>query len=307
VSTPETPELPRSARRHARVLRLADRVIHVYGLPRHPWQDLYHRAMTASWPGLFAALAALYLCLNLAFACLYALEPGCIANLNPAGFAGNFFFSVETLATVGYGDMHPQTLYGHLVATGEIFVGTLGIALMTGAMFARFSRPRARVLFSRRAVIRPMDGRPTLVLRAANARQNVIVEASAQLRLMQDSLSPEGVSLRRLSDLALVRSQHPIFLLGWTLMHVIDEASPLHGLDAAQLIHRHASLILTLTGTDETTGQLLTARHEYRAADLHWNHAFRDVLLRDGEGREHLDYAHFHTVEPLAGELPRGS
>ena len=183
--------------------------------------------MTVSWPRLFATLASFFLVFDTLFGFLYHLVPGCIANLNPPGFAGAFFFSVETLATVGYGDMHPQTLYGHSVAMVEIFVGLMSLALITGIMFARFSRPRARFLFTKNLVVRPIDGKLTLLIRAANQRQNVVQDASAQLRMLRDEVTAEGYRIRRVIDLPLVRSQHPMFVLGWTVMHLIDDTSPL--------------------------------------------------------------------------------
>ena len=131
------------------------------GIPREVFQDLYHYSMTVTWPRLFATIVAFFLVFDVLFGCLFHLVPNCIANLNPPGFLGDFFFSVETLATVGYGDMHPQTVYGHTVAMIEIFTGLLMLALITGLMFARFSRPRARFLFSRYGVVRPLDGKLT--------------------------------------------------------------------------------------------------------------------------------------------------
>src|SRR5208337_3167136 len=225
------------------------------GLSRAIFHDLFHYFMTVSWPRVFGTLAAFFLAFDLLFGFLYYLAPGCIANLNPPGFAGAFFFSVETFATVGYGDMHPQTLYGHVVAMIEIFIGLMMLALITGIMFARFSRPRARFLFARYAVVRPIDGRRTLMLRTANARQNVVQEASAQLRMMRDEVTQEGYRIRRIIDLALVRAQHPIFSLGWNIMHVIDETSPLHNETGESLREASAVFILSLSGTDETTGQ----------------------------------------------------
>jgi inward rectifier potassium channel len=142
-----------------RVIRLGTRKIVTEGIVRPLFHDLFHHFMTVSWPRLFATLAAFFLVFDALFGLLYYLVPGCIANLSPPGFAGDFFFSVETLATVGYGDMHPQTFYGHSVAMIEIFVGLMSLALITGLMFARFSRPRARFLFSRNAVVRPIDGK----------------------------------------------------------------------------------------------------------------------------------------------------
>jgi inward rectifier potassium channel len=173
---------------------------------------------------------------------------------------------------------------------------------MTGAMFARFSRPQARFLFANLAVVRPVDGQTTLMMRAANARQNIIMEASAQLRLIRDAVTVEGFRIRRIHDLALIRSQHPIFLLGWNLMHVIDETSALNGENSASLARDNAVFLLSLSGTDETTGQILMARHEYNSQDIRWNHSFRDVLRPDSDGLAHFDYTHFHTVDPLGDE-----
>jgi inward rectifier potassium channel len=206
---------------------------------------------------------------------------------------------VETLATVGYGDMHPQTLYGHVVAMIEIFVGLMMLAVITGIMFARFSRPKARFMFAKLAVVRPIDGRLTLMFRAANARQNVVQEASAMLRMLRDDVTPEGYRLRRIVDLPLVRSQHPVFLLGWNLMHIIDEASPLRSESAASLAARQATFILSLTGTDETTGQVLMARAEYPSEAIRWNEAFQDILEVQPDGSLHIDYSKFDEVERL--------
>lgn len=287
-----------------RHIRLGARDIFSEGLSNQVLQDLYHHFMTVSWTRLFATIIAFFLVFDLIFGCLYNAVPGCIANLNPPGFLGAFFFSVETLATVGYGDMHPQSLYGHVVAMGEIFVGVLMLAVITGIMFARFSRPRARFMFAKFAVVRPIDGRLTLMFRAANARQNVVQEASAVLRMLRDEVTPEGFRLRRIVDLPLLRSRHPVFSLGWTLMHAIDEASPLHQESAETLASTQTIFILSLSGTDETTGQVLMARAEYASEAIRWNQAFRDVLETQPDGSLHIDYGKFDDVEPLpdAGE-----
>jgi len=276
------------------------RRILTYGLPHRPWHDLYHIFMTLSWPRLFATYASAFVLFNLAFAGLYQLEPGDIANLNPPGYWGRFFFSVETLATVGYGDMHPQTAYAHVIASVEIFIGLMGLALITGLMFARFSRPTARILFARQAVVRQFDGRLTLMLRAANERQNVIMEAMAQLRLIRDEQTVEGSRIRRIYDLPLRRSEQPMFIFGWTLLHVIDEASPLYGATADSFADSKAYLLLTIGGTDETTGQMLMSRQEYFPAVIHWNHAFVDIFTSGDDGIDRFDYSRFHDVEPLA-------
>jgi inward rectifier potassium channel len=283
-----------------RRVRLGKREIFTEGLAHAVFHDLFHYFMTVSWPRVFGTLAAFFLAFDLLFGFLYHLVPGCIANLNPPGFTGAFFFSVETLATVGYGDMHPQTLYGHVVAMAEIFVGLMSLALITGIMFARFSRPRARFLFTKNAVVRPIDGNLTLLIRAANERQNVVQDASAQLRMLRDEVSEEGFRIRRVIDLPLVRSEHPMFVLGWTIMHVIDDASPLKSETAASLHEVSTSFVLSLSGTDETTGQVLMARAEYSSDDIRWNATFRDILEEAEDGTLHVDYRKFNDVEPLA-------
>ncbi|KVV58804.1 Inward rectifier potassium channel [Burkholderia ubonensis] len=277
-----------------------------YGMPPLGWRDLYHRALTVSWPVFFLSLAVLFLLINSGFATLYMLGSTPIANQSPAGFGGAFFFSVETLATVGYGDMHPQTVYAHVVATLEIFVGMSGIALATGLVFARFSRPRAKILFARYAIVRPLNGRMTVMVRVANARQNVIAEARAKLRLMRVEGSHEGYTLRKIHDLPLVRSEHPIFLLGWNLMHVIDESSPLFGESAESLAARDASLLITIEGSDETTSQVMLARHSWEHDEIRWFHRYVD-LMHEEDGITHIDYTHFHEIVPIDTDTDGGT
>lgn len=287
-------------------LLVGARQIMVYGMPASSWSDLYHTALTIRWPTFFAALAAMFLVLNALFACLYQIGHASIANQFPPGFGGAFFFSVETLATVGYGDMHPQTIYAHLVATFEIFVGMSGIALATGLVFARFSRPRAKIMFAREVVVHPIEGRTTLMVRAANARQNVIAEAGAKLRLMRVETSSDGYTARRIYDLKLVRDQHPVFTLGWNLMHVIDESSPLYGETAESLARQHASLLVMIEGSDESTAQTMQARHSWSDREIRWQHRYVD-LLYEVDGVSHIDYTYFHDIEPYEGPLAQGT
>lgn len=299
--SPSGPHQAAAARKPVgrRIVRLGTREVITEGIVRPVFHDLFHHFMTVSWPRLFATLAAFFIVFDLLFGFLYYLVPGCIANLSPAGFAGDFFFSVETLATVGYGEMHPATFYGHVVAMIEIFVGLMSLALITGLMFARFSRPQARFLFTKNAVVRPIAGKPTLVFRAANERQNVVQDASARLRMLRDEITEEGYEIRRIIDLPLLRSQHPVFALGWTIMHVIDDASPLRSETAESLANSMAVFVLSLSGTDENTGQILMARREYSSADLRWNSTFRDILEQAPDGTIHVDYSKFHDIEPL--------
>jgi inward rectifier potassium channel len=282
-----------------RRVKVGRREVLTEGFRRVVFQDLFHYFMTISWPQLFATFAVFFLVFDTLFGYAYYLVPGCIANLNPPGFAGAFFFSVETLATVGYGDMHPQTVYGHSVAMIEIFVGLMSLAVITGLMFARFSRPRARFLFSKSMVIRPIDGRSTLVLRAANLRLNVIQDASARLYMMRNEVTQEGFRIRRVVDLTLLRSTQPTFNLGWTMMHVLDESSPLSQETPDSLRQSDTAFVVNMSGTDEITGQMLTARADYASDDVHWNATFRDVLMEDPDGTLHIDYAKFDEVEPF--------
>jgi inward rectifier potassium channel len=288
----------------ARRIQIGKREVFTSGITRVVLQDLYHYFMLVSWGQLFATFALFFLTFDVLFGFLYDLVPGCIANLNPPGFAGAFFFSVETLATVGYGDMHPISLYGHLVAMFEIFVGLMSLALITGIMFARFSRPKARFMFARFAVVRPIDGKRTLMFRAANERQNVVQEASAKLRMLRDEVTEEGFWIRRVIDLRLVRAEHPAFVLGWNIMHVIDESSPLWAQTGESLASAAAAFILSLSGTDETTGQTLMARTEYDSGDIRWNESFRDILEIAADGTLHFDYARFNEVVPLTPVEP---
>jgi inward rectifier potassium channel len=287
------------SRRRPRHLDFLGRRFVIHGLARPIWQDLYHLFMTVSWPVLFMTFGLFFGVINLLFACVYALRPDDIANLDPRGFWGLFFFSAETFATVGYGDMHPRTPFSHTIATLENFVGLTSLALITGMMFARFSRPTARILFARYGVIRPFDGMSTLMLRVANARANIIMEASASLRMIREDITVEGTRMRRIYDLPLRRNQQPAFLFGWNLMHVIDAASPLAGANADSLEAARAFLILTIAGTDETTGQVVMARERYAASALRWDHSFIDILHTDEQGVDHFDYTKFDELEPL--------
>jgi inward rectifier potassium channel len=268
-----------------------------------PWRDLFHFCMMVSWPALIALMASVFVVLNLLFALLYHAVPGSVANLNPPNLLGAFFFSVETIATVGYGDMHPGSVYGHVISSLEIFCGMVSVAVMTGVMFARFSRPRALVQFAEVCVITPVDGKQILMIRAVNSRQNIVMQTTAQLRLVRQTRNGEDFMLRRVDDLKLVRSDYPIFIFGWNLMHIIDESSPLAGETAESLASSQAMINLTLSGTDETTGQVLMARHHYDAEVIRFNYCYREMLTRTPDGVDHLDYSVISVVDPV--ESPR--
>jgi inward rectifier potassium channel len=280
--------LPKLRRKRAKekpqLVKFGHREIETLGLSQGFWTDLYHRAMTVHWPVFFGSAAVLFVTLNAVFGFLYWL-----------GHA-YFYFSIETLATVGYGDMHPQTDYGHLIATVEIFTGMSFLAVMTGLIFARFSRPRARFVFASTAVISRHEGRQALMIRTANARHNTISRANARLWLIRAERSKEGDQLRRFYELKLDRSEHPMFVLSWMLFHIIDKESPLHEATASDLEEGDALLVLNVGGLDDSSAQQLYARHVYSWRDIRWQHRYKDITSVSPQGRFLLDYTKFNDV-----------
>ena len=186
----------------------------LHGLQRGLLHDAYHSWLAASWTRALALVVIAYLAINLLFALLY-LALGGVENARPGSFADAFFFSVQTIATIGYGKLAPVSLAAHLLVTIESFCGITGLALMTGLMFAKFARPSARVLWSEVAVVAVMDGVPSLMFRVANARGNQVVEAQLRLGMLRSEVTPEGERIRRQHDLKLVRPNSAVFALSW--------------------------------------------------------------------------------------------
>lgn len=290
-----------SNKRHkTHVVRIGPREIETRGLGGGFWIDFYHRSMRVYWPVFFGSAAAIFVALNAVFAFLYYLGDQPVANVSsdlplPLSL---FYFSIETLATVGYGDMHPQTNYGHLVATIEIFTGMSFLAVMTGLIFARFSRPRARFIFAKHPVVATHQGQPTLMIRIANARNNTISQATARLWLFRMEYTAEGLQLRRYHELKLDRDEHPMFNLSWTLFHTIDEHSPLYGMTTHDLVAIDALLALNVGGIDDSSAQSLHARHLYWHHDIKWQHRYQDITSTSPAGRFLIDYNYFHDVVP---------
>jgi len=280
------------------VVKVGPREVETRGLQQGFWTDLYHRSMTVQWPVFFGSAALIFVLLNAVFAFFYFLGNEPIANVTGNSPLDLFYFSIETLATVGYGDMHPQTNYGHAVATAEIFTGMCFLAVMTGLIFARFSRPRARFVFAEHPVVSLREGQPTLMIRMANARHNTISRATARLWFIRVERTMEGDQLRRFYELQLDRHEHPMFVLSWMLFHTIDKASPLHGATAADLAEADAALVLTVSGLDDSSAQQLHARRIYSAEDIRWQHRYRDISSISADGRLMLDYTKFHEVTP---------
>jgi inward rectifier potassium channel len=287
---------PSTRRRRSVTVTLGKTEVTKLGEDGFRWSDVYHVIMSLTWPRFFAGMIGVYLLVNLVFACAYELGDGAVSNAHT--FVDCFFFSIETLATVGYGVMNPATPYGHVVASCEIFTGMMSMAVITGLLFARFSKPTARVLFSRVAVITPYDGMPTLMLRVANQRRSYILEANASMVLARDVETADGHSLRRFYDLKLERARSPMFALSWLIMHRIDADSPLHGISEEALRAGDMGFGITLSGIDETFAAAVHARYSYAHEDILFGRRFVDVFVDDDDPRKlTLDMARFHDVE----------
>jgi inward rectifier potassium channel len=279
-----------------RVVRFGDREIVAEGLRLNFWADISHRCMTASWPAFIAGAALVFVVFNAIFAVLYWIGDQPVSNVARNAYIDYLYFSIETLSTAGYGDMHPQTHYGHFIATVELFTGVFSMSLMTGLIFARFARPHARLLFADNPVISNYEGQPTLMVRFANERHNIIANASAKLWLLRDIVSLEGQSLRRFYQLKLVRDEHPALALSWTLYHVLDEQSPLYGLGPDDFAAIKVSLVVVVTGYDVVAAQSVHARKSYDHTDIRFGQRYADILNASEDGRLRINYGKFHET-----------
>lgn len=285
------------ARKRARRVAIGRRQFTVLGGRAKSFRDLYHDSLAISWPRFFLIIAGIFFIANFIFALVYWVGGDVIANTDHGSLPMLFFFSVEALSTVGFGDMHPAATYGHVVASIENFFGLLFVAVTTGVMFTRFARPQARFMFARQPVVTQFDGRTSLMIRVANERHNEVSDASARLWVLTEGKSPEGHFFRRFVELKLERVENPVFVLSWTIIHVIDETSPLYLLRDGKASHL-STLILTITGYDETMAQEVKARHWYDVKDIRWDHRYADILESGPDGSTTLNYDRFHKSEP---------
>jgi inward rectifier potassium channel len=275
-------------------------VVERIGLEREPFMgDIYHFVLTTSWWRFFAMMAFTYAIANSVFAMLYIVVPGCIQGARPGHFGDAFFFSVQTMATIGYGGMVPVTTYANVLVTCESLLGVFGLALVTGLTFAKFARPTARVLFSNVAVVSKRDGTRSLMLRMANRRVSNIVDVNLFMVLAISDITLEGEAVRRFHTLELARSRAATFALSWTAIHAITPSSPLFGLDAEALASRRAEIILTLTGIDETFAQTVHARMNYTWEAVLFGHRFADIVSDLPDGRRQMNYRKFHETIPM--------
>jgi inward rectifier potassium channel len=265
---------------------------------KREWRDAYHWILSLSWPQFAGLISSAYLALNVLFACLYEGASNSIAEMPPGSFSAAFFFSVQTLATVGYGHMYPTTLYGNILTTVEIMVGMFGLAVMTGLIFVRFSRPSARIEFTRHVVIASFNGRPTLMLRVANLRHHSMAEAEFKVMFMRDEEIKEGGTFRRFYSLKLHFDRLITFPVALTLMHTIDEQSPLHGMTPESLQATDARLVASVVGIETVIQAAVQSKKDYSWRDFRFGERFVEIYTETGEGRLTVDYGRLHETEP---------
>src|SRR5215471_11233539 len=263
------------------------------------WRDVYRWLLGLRWPRFAAFVAVLYIGLNLLFAMLYSLQRESIAGSTGGHwFFDCFFFSVQTLATVGYGHMYPQTLYAHIITTIEIMTGVFLLATMTGLIFVRFSRPIARVAFSNSLVIAPLNGTPTLMVRIGNENQHSMVEAEFRIMFSRDERLIEGGDFRYFYVLKLQFDRLTVFPAALTLRHTIDENSPLFGATAETLTGCRALFIVSVVGIDPVIAASVQTQKDYTWRDIQFGHRFVEIYTEHGGGRLTVDYGRLHDTEP---------
>jgi inward rectifier potassium channel len=264
------------------------------------WRDFYRWLLSLRWPQFAAFVAAVYIGLNLLFAVLYSLGRNSIAGLTSHSFLDSFFFSVQTLATVGYGHMYPQTIYGHVITTIEIMIGVFLLAVMTGLIFVRFSRPIARVVFSRSIVITPLNGRPTLMVRIGNENHHSLVEAEFRIMLSRDEPLLEGGDFRYFHNLKLQFDRLTVFPAALTLRHTIDEKSPLFEATPESLESSRVLFFVSVVGIDPVIAAAVQTQKDYTWRDIRFGERFVEIYTEHGGGRLTVDYGRIHETEPAS-------
>ena len=274
------------------------------GVPNFDLRDPYHLAVALTWPQFLAALLTLYLSVNFVFTVLYWVAPGSVANARPHSLGDNLFFSIETLATVGYGEMYPATLYGRVAAATEIVCGFAFTAILTGLTFVRFSRPRARLVFAPNPVVAVHNGKPTLMVRIGNGRSAMLADAAAKLNVLLCETTTEGKRFHRARELRLERAHLPVFPFYWTLMHVLDEQSPMHGYDIARVIDADARVFVTLEARDPTLATVVHDIHGYAPQDIRFGMRYADIVTMAEDGTPMADLTRMGELEPDVGDRP---
>jgi inward rectifier potassium channel len=269
----------------------------VVGAPRMTLRDFYHLFLRVRWSAAVAAIVVSYLALNALFAAAFVVTGG-VANAQPGSFFDAFCFSVQTMGTVGYGAMYPASRAANLIVIVESVTSLIVTAVATGLVFAKFSRSSARIVFSNQAVIGPMDGVPTLMLRVGNERSNQILEATIHLSLLRTEKTKEGMIFYRMYDLHLTRDRSPAMARSWTVLHPITPESPLYGATPESMAEQEVEILVTVVGVDDTSLQPVHARKQYEDTDVVWGARHGDIISEDAEGNVVLDIRRFHHVVP---------
>jgi len=273
-------------------------VLRVIGAPRASlFRDFYHIFLRVSWWWALSFIVLGYLALNAAFALAY-LAAGGVSGTRAGSIADAFFFSVQTMGTIGYGAMYPISMAANLIVVIESVAGLLLTAVATGLVFSKFARSTARVVFSRSAVIAPVDGVPTVMIRIGNQRGNQIVEAMVHLTLTRTERTAEGMTFYRAIDLTLTRSRAPALSRAWTVLHRITPESPLYGQTPASIREQEMELSISVAGVDDTLNQTAHARHSYTDADILWGARPADMLSEEPDGSLTIDVRRFHDLVP---------
>ncbi len=280
--------------------------IEVVGAGRRVGRDLYHFFLRAPWWVDLGVLSTVFVAANLVFAVAFHATGG-VANAH--GFLDEFFYSVETMGTIGYGEMYPTTRAAHAIVTIEALAQIFLLAVTTGLVFAKFSIPRARVQFAKHPTIGPYDGVPTLMFRVGNERDSRLLEALLRVVLIRTETNQEGVTLYRMYDLKLERDRSPALARSWTVLHKIDRTSLLYDQTPESLQKQEVEFVLTLQGTDELSVQQLHAQTRYEAKDIRWGARHADMLSERPDGKLRLDMRQFHEVVETrrTDEFPYGT
>jgi inward rectifier potassium channel len=269
----------------------------VVGGRSRPLRDFYHGLLRLGWPATLGLVAASFLVANALFALIYVAIGG-IENARPGSFLDAFFFSVETMGTIGYGSMYPRSDAANWWMVVESVVGVVLTALTTGLVFAKFSRPTARIVFSRHAVISPFNGVPTFMFRVGNERGNAIVDAQFRAVVARTERTSEGEKFYRAYDLELVRDRALTLNRSFSLSHRIEAGSPFFGQTPESIAEQEYELQIIVIGIDDTVMQTVHATHNYYATDIVWGARLQDVLSDLPGGSMLLDLGKFHELEP---------
>jgi inward rectifier potassium channel len=264
--------------------------------PHSQHRDLYHYLLKISWKRVFLLYVGTFLFINLFFASLYLLFPGSI-SVASNNFKNAFFFSVQTFSTVGYGTIAPQNIYGNIIVVLEIMTGIISMALTTGLFFAKFSKPSAKIIFSKNMLLTKFDGQNVLMFRIANARANNIISANVELYYIYSSITKEGLSIVRFLPLKLVKDYSPVFALSWSVFHPIDNESPFFNKSEEEIAALDYSFTVILKGTDGTFSQNIYDMYQYKILDILFQHDFVDILNLLEDGTRIIDYSKFHLTK----------